>query len=106
VQNEGEGILLASGVDGLGGFYRRWSLRQLLSPSGRCAGTRGASESVGKRKGGGEALRCCGCPFGRAGWFKWWVFEILLECLVGGWANTFGTGIDRDGAGATGGAEL
>ena len=37
---------------------------------------------------------------GDAGWsLEWWVFEILLECLVGGWANAFSTGIDRDGTG-------
>ena len=37
---------------------------------------------------------------GDAGWLlEWWAFEILLECLVGVWANTFSAGIDRDGTG-------
>ena len=36
----------------------------------------------------------------------WWALEILLECLVSTWANAFGTGMDGDGAGATGSAEL
>ena len=58
-------------------------------------------------KEGGKRCDVVDALSGDAGWsLEWWTFRTLLECLVGGWANTFGTGIDRDGAGATGGAEL
>ena len=64
----------------------------------------------GKRKGKGGGGKYCDTVdafSGDAGWsLEWWAFVTLLECLVGGWANTFATGIDGDGAGATGGAEL
>ena len=44
---------------------------------------------------------------GDAGWsLEWWVLEILLECLVSARANAFDTGMDGDGAGASGSAEL
>ena len=79
-------------------YYRRVGAREL----GVLVGVYGKG-----KEGGGKYCDIVDSFSGDAGRpLEWWVLGILLECLVGGWANTFGTGMDGDSAGATGSAEL